>query len=388
MSDLPWLQPDGVPPASALPPWRVLVVDDDPDVHAVTRLCLRHFRFEGRPLELLSAHSATEARKVLESQADIAMILLDVVMETDTAGLELARQIREEMKNHLVRIVLRTGGPGQAPPLEVTERYEVDDYRNKNELTYERLTVLTQTALRTHRLLTQLEERQRVLTKYNEDLEHFTRVASHDMKTPLRSIINFAQLVEQRCAQRLEPKDREMLQFVVNGGHELHALIEGMLEYATVGRAAITPQPVDLNGVVRKACEALRTLIDRSSAKIDFGSLPTIPGDAGTLELLFHHLIENSIKFQPGPAPTVNIDAVRSAADWEIRISDRGVGVEAQYLEKIFEPFQRLYPPDRFPGSGIGLAVCKKVAQLHKGSIHAESRPQAGTTIVVRLPAD
>src|SRR5690349_10650341 len=109
--------------AAAEKPWRVLIVDDDPDIHVVTRLCLQGFRFESRELEWLSAYSAAEGRQLLETKPDIALILLDVVMETPRAGLDLAQAIRNQLNNHAVRIVLRTGEPGEAPPLSVVEEY-------------------------------------------------------------------------------------------------------------------------------------------------------------------------------------------------------------------------------------------------------------------------
>lgn len=141
---------------SATPPqprWTVLIVDDVPDMHVVTKLAMRGFTFEGRGIEWLSAHSATEARELLATRRDIALALLDVVMESDRAGLDLARHIRDELGNRTMRIVLRTGEPGEAPPLSVIDDYEIDDYYNKTEMTLERMTILFKSALRTHRLL-------------------------------------------------------------------------------------------------------------------------------------------------------------------------------------------------------------------------------------------
>jgi response regulator RpfG family c-di-GMP phosphodiesterase len=138
-------------------PWRVLVVDDDADVHAVTRLALRNLSFRGRELELFSAHSAAEGFRLLQGTADIALVLLDVVMETDDAGLVLARRIREELGNHTVRVVLRTGQPGQAPEQRVIIDYDINDYKAKTELTTQRLFTAVISALRAYETLTILE---------------------------------------------------------------------------------------------------------------------------------------------------------------------------------------------------------------------------------------
>jgi CheY-like chemotaxis protein len=145
--------------AAATPahPWPVLIVDDDPAVHAVTRLCLDGFSFQSRPLEWLSAHSGAEGRTIMAARADIALVLLDVVMETDRAGLELVRHIRDVLQNHVTRIVLRTGAAGEMQPLAVVDQYEIDDFRNKTDLTFERLAVLVKTALRTYGLIRGME---------------------------------------------------------------------------------------------------------------------------------------------------------------------------------------------------------------------------------------
>ncbi len=148
---------------SAAPPWKVLVVDDDTEVQAVTRVTLGTLEAEGRPLQLIMASSGAQARVLFQQHSDIALILLDVVMETETSGLDFVRFVREEMHNRNARIVLRTGQPGETPPLDIMAEYEIDDYRTKTELTYERLTILVSAALRTHALLLQMESQRRVV---------------------------------------------------------------------------------------------------------------------------------------------------------------------------------------------------------------------------------
>ena len=141
----------GAPVAAARDPWRILIVDDDAEVHAVTRLSLRRLSFEGRPVELISAYSASEARALLVTTSDLALILLDVVMETEDAGLRLVRHVRQTLGNRAVRIILRTGQPGSAPEQQVIVDFDINDYRAKTELTHERLMVCTITALRSYR---------------------------------------------------------------------------------------------------------------------------------------------------------------------------------------------------------------------------------------------
>jgi CheY-like chemotaxis protein len=152
--------------AMAAAPWPVLIVDDDPSVHAVTRLCLHGFTYQSQPLEWLSAHSGAEARRIVAERGDIALVLLDVVMESDHAGLDVAQHIRGDLRNRRVRIVLRTG-EAQANPLAVVDQYEIDDFRAKTDLTYERMTILVKSALRTFGYLCEME---RALADCNDAL--------------------------------------------------------------------------------------------------------------------------------------------------------------------------------------------------------------------------
>jgi len=368
------------------PPWILLVVDDDPEVHAVTRLALDGVAFEGRPLEILSAASAAEARQVLHARRDISLILLDVVMETDTAGLDLVHHIREELRNATVRIVLRTGQPGQAPAREVISRYEIDDYCTKTELTFERLYVRVMAALRTYALLHRLERRQQQLVDSNQELERFAYVASHDLQTPLRGMVGYAQLLRRRLGESVDASARELLDDIIKGGQDLHVLINDLLEYSRLGSEAAPRDTIDLNAVTRRALEKLHGMIKERNAEVRFHDLPTVQGNATQLEQLLRNLIDNGIKYQPGTRPVVEIGAQAVDDHWEIRVHDRGIGIEKQYLEQIFHLFRRLHPSDRYPGTGVGLAICRKVVELHGGRIHAESEPGKGTTVVVTLP--
>ena len=367
-------------------PWILLVVDDDADVHTVTRLALGDFHFEGRPVEILSALSAEDARRLWRKTPDIALVLLDVVMETEHAGLDFVRFVREEMKNPRTRIVLRTGQPGQAPALDVVRRYEIDDYRAKTELTFERLHVLVSTALRTYRLLEQMDQRQRRLEDSNLDLERFAYVASHDLQTPLRGIISFTQILQQRYAASLPPEARELLDQVVGSSHKLVQLIRDLLEYSRVGNAQDALQTVDLNKVLDGVCERLRSVMDQRGVTLERSELPALECNPTLLSQALANLIENAIKFQPDKNPWVRVEAREVGAAWEIRVADRGIGIDAQYLDYVFEPFRRLHMADVFPGTGIGLAICRRVAESHGGSIRAESVKGEGTTMIVTLP--
>lgn len=165
IDDGPGDQPSSGASASALPPWRVLVVDDEPDVHAATRLAFAGMLYKGRAIEVMSAHTAAEGFATLQAIADVALVLLDVVMETDDAGLRLARKIREELDNQLVRVVLRTGQPGQAPERDVILQYDINDYKSKTELTSQKLYTTVISSLRAYESLLVIERNRQGLER-------------------------------------------------------------------------------------------------------------------------------------------------------------------------------------------------------------------------------
>jgi two-component system, sensor histidine kinase len=166
-------------------PWKVLVVDDEKEVHVVTRLALDDFSFAGRGLEFLNAYSGAQAKQMIRDNPDTALILLDVVMETDDAGLEVARYVRQELGNHFVRIILRTGQPGMAPERRVLKVYDINDYRAKTELTQDRMFSVVYTALASYRDLVALARSRHRLAGVVSELEQFAQVASKDLQAPL-----------------------------------------------------------------------------------------------------------------------------------------------------------------------------------------------------------
>ena len=377
---------DFAPEAPPVDAWRILVVDDDPEVQAVTRLALGEFTFEQRPLEILSAHSAQQARELWLREPGIALALVDVVMETDQAGLELVRFIRDEQSDDRVRIVLRTGQPGQAPALEVIQQYEIDDYRTKTELTFQRLHVVVTTALRTYRLLQEMERRRAALEQSGREMERFAYVTSHDLQSPLRTIAGFSRLLDLHYRDALDVKARELLDRVADSARAMEGLIGNLLDYTRVRRNDAAIARVDLNKVIEATRRHTQLLIDQRQALLEYGVLPQLEGDAALLEQLFAGLIDNAIRFQAQERPQVRIEALDLGHAWEIRVIDRGPGIDRAEQPTLFEPFRRVQRGQRYQGSGIGLAVCKRIAEVHDGSIAILSSSECGTTMAVVLP--
>jgi light-regulated signal transduction histidine kinase (bacteriophytochrome) len=225
------------------------------------------------------------------------------------------------------------------------------------------------------------------LERSNAELQQFAYVASHDLQEPLRMVANFTQLLAERYASQLDDDAREFIAFAVGGAVRMQALIQDLLSYARVGTRARSFEPVDCNEALARAEWNLQTSIVENGALVSHEDLPVISADATQLVQLFQNLIGNGIKFKGANPPRVHVSAVRRADDWVFSVRDNGIGIASQYAERIFVIFQRLHRPEEYPGTGIGLAVCKKIVERHGGKIGVESEPGNGSTFFFNIPA-
>ena len=208
-------------------PWKMLIVDDEPEIHVVTKLALSDFSFGGRELEYLNAYSGREAKDLIERHPDIAIILLDVVMETDDAGLEVARYVRQNLGNHFVRIVLRTGQPGMAPERRVLKIYDINDYRAKTELTQDRMFSVIYTALASYRDLMALARSRRQMSSLVSELEQFTRIATENIQSPVIRVLSNALLLQGQAVEQLPEKYPQRQQRAAKCGRRSHCPFQG-----------------------------------------------------------------------------------------------------------------------------------------------------------------
>ncbi|MBI5163974.1 MAG: PAS domain S-box protein [Magnetospirillum sp.] len=238
-----------------------------------------------------------------------------------------------------------------------------------------------------HRRETDLRATLDELSRSNAELERFAYVASHDLKEPLRSIVSFSQLLERSCGDSLDRQGREYLGFVIDGARRMNALITDLLAYARVMRREIAVAPVDLEAALSTACDNLRDLIDTNGAVIRHDPLPVVVGNDIQLIELLQNLLSNALKFhRPDAVPTVEIRCRAGEGVWDIAVIDNGIGIERQYFDSIFEIYRRLHR-ENYPGTGIGLALCKRIVESHHGRIRVESQPGQGATFIVTLPA-
>jgi signal transduction histidine kinase len=230
------------------------------------------------------------------------------------------------------------------------------------------------------------EETQAALLRSNTELEQLAYVASHDMQEPLRMVASYLQLVAQRYKGQLDADADEFIGYAVDGAKRMQALINDLLAYSRVGTKARPFEPTDCTKVVETALANLRIAIADSRAAVTHGPLPTVTGDPMQLLQLFQNLIGNALKFRRDEPVRVHIEAEAADTHWLFKVSDNGIGIAPEYHERIFVLFQRLHGRGDYPGTGIGLAICKKIVERHGGRIEVESQPGAGSTFRFTLP--
>ena len=241
----------------------------------------------------------------------------------------------------------------------------------------------------------ELERATAALKRSNAELENFASIASHDLQEPLRMVSSFLQLLQRRYADQLDETADEYIDYAVDGASRMQVLIQNLLSYSRVGTRAQPPETVATSDVVGDVLDDLALAIEDHDATVIVGDLPTVQADPIQLRQVFQNLIGNAVKFSGDAPPEVAITAARTAAartdggaapGWRFAVSDNGIGIAAEHAERIFQIFQRLHTRDEYEGTGIGLAMCKKIVERHAGRIWLESEPGDGTTFLFTIP--
>ena len=225
-----------------------------------------------------------------------------------------------------------------------------------------------------------LAKRASELAASNAELERFAYIASHDLQEPLRMVSSFLQLLQKRYGGQLDNKADQYIHYAVDGAERMKALIMDLLEYSRVGTAKEGFGKVDVNTVLQEVGDVFREKIISAHASIDIGPMPCVWGDKVQVSQLFQNLVSNALKYHSDQPPVIVIRAKEEPNFWQFSLQDNGIGIESQFFDKIFIIFQRLHNKSEYSGTGIGLAICKKIVERHGGKIWVESAPQKGST--------
>ncbi|MDG4754407.1 CHASE3 domain-containing protein [Micromonospora sp. WMMD718] len=234
----------------------------------------------------------------------------------------------------------------------------------------------------------QLQKQAEELTRSNRDLEQFAYVASHDLQEPLRKVASFCQLLQRRYAGQLDERADQYIAFAVDGAQRMQRLINDLLAFSRIGRLTTGFTEVDLNKVMGDVAGQTEAALQYADAELTWGEMPTIRGEEPLLTNLLVNLVSNSVKFRRPDVPAkVHVSARLVDGEWEISCRDNGIGIEPEFADKIFVIFQRLHSKDAYPGTGIGLAIVKKIVEYHGGRVWVDTDADEGTTIRFTLPA-
>jgi PAS domain S-box-containing protein len=228
----------------------------------------------------------------------------------------------------------------------------------------------------------------RELERSNKDLESFAYIASHDLQEPLRTITGFLQLLEQKIGNHLDDKARQYIEYAVDGSKRLHQMITDLLSYSRVSMQAFSPKLTHLQETLNQVLSLTRKSIEDSGASITIQELPSLRADGSQMLQVFQNLIGNAIKFRSERPLEIQVGARKEQRFWLLYVKDNGIGLDLKQRDKIFQMFHRLPSRQKYPGSGIGLSICKKIIERHGGTIWVESMPDAGSTFFFTLPPD
>ena len=232
----------------------------------------------------------------------------------------------------------------------------------------------------------QLEDSNERLSNSNEQLDHFASIASHDLQEPLRMISRYLELLEYRYADELDEDAREFIHFAVDGADRMKVMVDGLLQYSRLGTRMAPLEPTDTSALLETIHNDLQVRIAETGASIAVDPLPTVIADREQLSQLFRNLLLNALKYRGDEPPRIHVGAERVDDTWQFSVTDNGIGIDPADHDRIFDLFDRLHTPDEHDGSGIGLALCRRIAERHGGEIWVESEHGSGATFYVTLP--
>jgi signal transduction histidine kinase len=347
---------------------RVLVVEDN---SSDSELMLHTLKKGGFETESEVVQTAAEvAERIRKNKYDI--ILADFRLP-GWNGMETVRMLRQEGLD--VPVVLVSGALGELKAVECIKQGAAD-YVLKDHLA--RLPESVRRAIQEKELRDENRRTQEELARSNRDLEQFAYVASHDLQEPLRMVATYTQLLAERYKGKLDENADKYIHYAVDGALRMQMLVKDLLAFSRVGRKQEARRDTDCSLLVGNVIANLHAVIQETGARISYQTLPVLVADQSELLQLFQNLIGNAIKFRRG-TPEIRITAKKEKKEWLFSVEDNGIGIAPQHVEDVFEIFKRLHTREEYPGSGIGLAICKKIVEHNQGRIWVESQPGQGS---------
>jgi signal transduction histidine kinase len=360
----------------------VLVEDNPIDVELAQRALLRA-GFDFTSVVVQSAEDFT--REITAHRPDLVLADYNLPQWSGMEALAILKQLQPD-----VPLILVTGALGEMTAVECLKN-GVTDYILKGALA--RLPVAIQRALQEQRLLELRKQAEREKEAYtqelkrsNAELEQFAYVASHDLQEPLRMVASYTEILGERYRGKLDANADRYIGYAVDGAQRMQRLIRDLLAYARVSSQARPLAPTDSGKALAAVLGGMQTAISGSQAQIVYRDLPVIMADQSQLEQVFQNLINNAIKFRGQRVPRVEISA-QLKGDWTFSVKDNGIGMDMESAGRIFEMFQRLHTREEYEGTGIGLAIAKRIVERHGGKIWCESAPDMGATFYFTMPA-
>ncbi len=375
---------------------RVLVTDDDDADRMIIR---RSLDKTGLQLEIHEAATGAEALRQLQDKR-FDCVFLDYRLP-DMQGTELLEKITGAEWPMIAAIMLTGAGDETVATHALT--HGAQDYLTKSELNVTAIRRALLRAVEKIDLLKDLEEQREELEHSNRELEQYAYVTSHDLQEPLRIIVSFLQLLERHNGDRLDDKSREYMQFIVDGSKRMQQMVASLLELSRIGRGNEDFQRCDVEDLLEEASANLQISIGESGAEVSWDAMPVIACNRQRIVQLLQNLIGNAIKYRGDEQPRIHVSARPMAIDaverlnyatsarhqtiWQFSVDDNGIGIDPRYADRIFVIFQRLHARDAYEGTGIGLALCKKIVQMHHGKIWVEPRNEGGSRFCFTLPS-
>lgn len=360
---------------------RVLLVDDDEDDYVIIKGHLSEIRGKEFALDWAFTYDSA-VQTILENRHDV--YLFDYRLGGARTGLDLLREaVAHDCHGP---VILLTGFGDSAVDAQATDSGAAD-YLIKDKVTPETLERSVRYAMIHKQSENKLRGLVEELRRSNRDLEQFAYVASHDLKEPLSMVVSYLQLLDKRYRGVMDHDAGEFISFAIDGATRMQALVSDLLEYSRIGTRDKPFVAVDSNACLKRALENLRTALQESGAVVTNDPLPTLECEGSQVTQLFQNLIGNALKFRGEGQPRVHVSARLQGGHWLFSIKDNGIGIEPQYTERIFVIFQRLHDRQEYPGTGIGLAICKRITERHGGRIWVESTPGQGSTFFFTIAA-